>query len=292
MKKTIITLLAFFIIGNMDTSAQNRPNQYLADKKYYEVIDNWVMFHKSDTSYVYGFVYLDESAGFTIHFEGDFKIDRNGLFVKNNPLKNRILKERLSSESILFTVIPQEKIKELNLPEKPDWLDIYKIDKNTIQYLYSLGHAFNAAGESALAIEPLSKAYSKKPNYKGLGFELAYAFNATEEYEKAASVLGRAIKNDPKNFYLYRELGYAFCGLQKLEEAESVYQECLLLTDDNRVWCEVGINMVQAYYYADNKEKFEKWYKYTKQYADPKSEIYKYLELYRVEMDKRGLKSR
>ena len=287
MKKTIITLLVFFIIGNVDISAQNRSNEYLADKIYHEVIDNWVMFPKDNTSYFYGFVYLDETAGFTLHIEGEFKIDGNGLFVENKPLKNSIMKLRLSSESRLFAVMPKEKIKELNLPDEPDWLEIYRMDKNTIQYLYSLGYAFNAAGESTLALDPLLAAYSKEPDYKGLVFELAYAFNATGEYEKATSVLERAIKNDPKNFYLYRELGYTLCGLQRLEEAERVYQESLLLTDDNGQRSEVGINMVQAYYYADDKEKFEKWYKYTKQYADPKSEIYKYLELYKAEMDKR-----
>jgi len=289
MKKHFL-LLTIFILGNITLSAQNLLGQYSFEKKYFEVVDNWIMHPSSEQNndfiYSYGFIYFDEAAGFTFHFEGTFRINENGTFIKEKTFGN--VKIRLDIDWKLVEIIPKERLEDLNLQQEPEWLESYKKNNNTTDYLYRLGYAYNAVGGSAFALEPLYKAYSLEPTYNGLIFELVYALNATKQYEKAVPLLEQAIKLDSNEFYLYRELGYALSNLQRLEEADKVYKESLLLTTNSAQKSEVGINMVQAYYRFNNKEKFEEWYKLTKKYASPDSELYQYLELFKKEMDKQN----
>jgi hypothetical protein len=57
------------------------------DKQYFRAVDQWVAFPKSkaDTTFIYGFVYLDNHAGFTFNYEGKFQIKNeisSSVFIK------------------------------------------------------------------------------------------------------------------------------------------------------------------------------------------------------------------
>ena len=63
-----ITILGLILISNIGIS-QNNLTELKFDTKYFNAVDKWVAFPKKDTdsTYAYGFIYLDNQAGFTFN---------------------------------------------------------------------------------------------------------------------------------------------------------------------------------------------------------------------------------
>ena len=63
MKYVLSVLLLTITIG----FSQSNPQELSFDTKYYNAVDKWIAFPKkaTDTSYIFGFIYLDDTAGFT-----------------------------------------------------------------------------------------------------------------------------------------------------------------------------------------------------------------------------------
>ena len=246
---------------------------------YFDAVDKWVAFDKNDTdsSYIFGFIYIDEQAGFTFDYDSRFEITENGLKKLPSVLDNS-LKYRLSTNTAKVHILTDQELKQLNLPAQPEWLEHYKVNEKEISYLVHIGYQYNHVGASNNALIPLLEAYNKEPHFEGLEFELAYAYNATKNHEKAIEVLTKAIENQPKFFWYYRELGYAYCNLRNLEKAEKIYKKGISLSDDKNQKAEMAINMAQSYFNSKDKAKFNKWAKITKQYAEKGSQFDQYIE--------------
>lgn len=249
------------------------------DTKFYDAVDKWVAFDKNedDSTYIFGFIYIDEQAGFTFDYGSRFKIAQNNLEKLPNEMEGS-LKSRLSTNTANVHILSENEIKQLNLPYQPDWLKFYKTNENTVSYYKNIGFHYNAVGASKNAIEPLLKAYKIEPHYKGLEFELAYAYNATQNYEKTIEILDKAIKNDPENFWFLRELGFAYKNLGNLEKAEETYKKGISISTDKNQKAEMAVNMTQSYFQIKNKPKFEEWAKITKQYTDKGSQFDQYVD--------------
>ena len=249
------------------------------DKKFSDAVDKWVAFNKKedDSTYIYGFIYIDEQAGFTFDYASRFKINQNTLEKLPNEMESSI-KSRLSPNTANVHILTENEIKQLNLPNQPEWLKSYKTNENSVSYLKNIGFHFNAVGASKNAIEPLLKAYKIEPHYVGLEFELAYAYNATKNHDKAIEILNEAIKNDPKNFWFLRELGFAYKNLGNLEKAEETYKKGISLSSDKNQKAEMAVNMAQSYFQTKNKKKFEEWAKITKQYSEKGSQFDQYVD--------------
>lgn len=258
------------------------------DTKYYDAVDKWIAFPKkeADTTYTFGFIYIDEQAGFTFDYTSHFEKTENGL--KKLPRQFEAgLKSRLSRNTIDVAILSNEQIKQLELPKEPEWLAIYKEGSEKPEYLKNIGFHYNASGASNLALEPLLKAYGMEPHLKGLEFELAYAYNATGKFNKAIPVLEKAIENDPQIFWFYRELGFSYKNLGQIEKAEKIYRKGLELTKDKSQKAEIAVNMAQSYAQLKDEKRFKEWAKLTKKYSENGSRFEQYVDAWAKEFEEK-----
>ncbi|MEM6348205.1 MAG: hypothetical protein AAF927_30265 [Bacteroidota bacterium] len=272
--------LIFLLFPVICFAQEKQESELVFDKVYYECEDKWVAFPKADadTSYVLGFIYLDESAGFTFNLEKRFEILESGEYLAQEKITEASVKIRLGPQTSPLAIIEADKLSELGLPAVPEWLKFYKEIEDTVSSLVRRGYHYNHVGASSIAIPILEKAYKKEPQAEGLEFELAYAYNATEKYEMAIRVLREAIRNDDKNYFFFRELGYALIRVGQVEKAEEVYLKGIALSDDDFQKSEMAINMVQAYYQLNDYKKLKKWAKLTRKYAEKDSQYLEYLK--------------
>jgi tetratricopeptide (TPR) repeat protein len=297
-------LLSSFCFGQKEPVYVGRlvakPNgESYIETRFYEAVDRWVAFDV-DSAYMVGFIYMDEQAGFTFHFEAMYLKTKDGLKRKSGKLDGSIVKHRLGGNTPDVIMFLEKQVEELGLPKVPEWLHLYKKNENENSYLVGMGYSYNHVGASHKAIEPLLKVYNKEPHFKGLEFELAYAYNATGDFEKAIEVLNKAIKNEPKNFWFYRELGFSLLNQNKIDDAEKIYMKGIELSTKQEQQAEVAYNlstkkeqqaemaynMAYNYFKAKNKPKFEKWAKLTKQYAETNSEIHRRINYFQENWDK------
>ena len=253
------------------------------DKIYFECEDKYVAFplYDDETDYSFGFIYLDEQAGFTYQVIGDFKIDENGKYIADTSASAESnIKLRLEPNTKDVAIIPNEKVLEMGFPLTPYWLKFYKANENKVQSLIKRGYHFNHVGACNIALINLEEAYKIEPHAKGLEFEMSYAYNHLKEYDKAVAILEKAIENNPKDYFFYRELGFSYSKMEKLDEAEKVYKRGIKMSDDNAQKAEMAINMAQAYTLRKNEKKFKEWAKVVKKYADKDSDFVKMLARY------------
>lgn len=257
------------------------------DKKFTDAVDKWVAFNKNenDSTYIFGFIYIDEQAGFTFDYGSRF-IQKENTLEKLPKEMEGIIKSRLSTNTANVHILTDNELKQLNLPNQPDWLKHYKTNENTVSYYKNIGFHYNASGASQNAIEHLLKGYKIDPHFEGLEFELAYAYNATKQHEKAIEILNEAIKNDSQNFWFYRELGFAYKNLGNLNKAEEIYKKGISLSTNKNQKAEMAVNMAQSYFQTKNKLKFEEWSKITKQYTEKGSQLEQYLDYLYTNWDK------
>ncbi|MGB1314191.1 MAG: tetratricopeptide repeat protein [Bizionia paragorgiae] len=282
-----ITALGLLLIATIGFS-QNEQASLKFDTQYFNAVDKWVAFPKKDTdsTYAYGFIYLDNQAGFTFNYETQFQIKEHNL--KSIPKDATVgyAKYRLEPNTSLVAVLNKKQISDLKLPEQPEWLSIYKAGSNEVSYLKNEGFHFNHVGACHLALKPLLKAYGIQPHFDGLEFELAYAYNHLGQFKEAIPVLEKAIENNPKNFYFYRELGFSLVNLNNIEDAEKTYLIGIKKSDNDFEKSEMAVNMAQAYFKLKNKQKFDEWAQLTRLYAKKESRYVEYISLFEQNWDK------
>lgn len=274
-----ITILALILISNIGFT-QNNLTELKFDTKYFNAVDKWVAFPKKDTdsTYAYGFIYLDNQAGFTFNYETIFQIKEQKLLNIKRDSTIGFMKYRLEPNTSLVSVLTDYQISALNLPKQPEWLSTYKRNSEEVDYLKNEGYHYNHVGACEQALKPLLKAYEIEPHLKGLEFELAYAYNHLRQYENAIPIIERAIENDPKNFYFYRELGFSYANLNKIKDAERIYRKGIKMSDNDFEKSEMAVNMAQAYFKLKNKKKFDEWAELTRKYSKANSQYVKYIE--------------
>lgn len=281
-------LIVFLLLSNIGFS-QSDLAELNFDTKYYEAVDNWVAFPKkeTDSTFAYGFIYLDNQAGFTFNYEAKFQIKENGL--KNMPMDSTIgfMKYRLKPNTSLVSILTKEQISALNLPKQPKWLSVYKDNSNKVNYLKNEGYHYNHVGASNLALKPLLKAYKESPHFDGLEFELSFAYNALGKYIEAISVLEKAIENNPNNFYFYRELGFSYKYLNQIEDAEKTYLKGIKISDNDFEKSEMAVNMAQSYFELRNRKKFNEWANLTRKYGEKGSQYVQYIEHFEQKWDEK-----
>ncbi|MFC6998217.1 tetratricopeptide repeat protein [Rufibacter roseus] len=271
----LIILTTTFCLGQSDKAGLTFKT------KYYEAVDKWIAFPKKegDSTYTFGFIYLDDQAGFTFDYASKFIVGEKGLKALPREFQES-LKSRLAPNTANVAVLSSKQIGELGLPNQPEWLSNYKIGSETVPYLKNIGFHYNHVGASHLALAPLTQAYQTDPHYDGLEFELAYAYNALKMFDKAISVLKKAIANNPENSFFYRELGYAYRYSNQMDSAENAYMKGIEISKDDFQKSEMAVNMAQAYYLVRNKEKFNKWAKLTRKHAEKGSRYAQFIDIF------------
>jgi tetratricopeptide (TPR) repeat protein len=257
-------LLFFILTGITSLHAQDVLK---FDKRFVESEDRWVAFQKGkDSTYVYGFIYIDAQAGLTLNYEGNFRIADDGVFLPKK-LDSVNFKMRLEPNNVRVAWIPETKCKELQIDATPDWLQFYKTDTGSIERLYRWGFLYNAWDESEKALTYLERGQKINPKFKGLEFELAYAYNALGQFDKAVTVLQSAIETTPNNCLLYKELSFAEMHLGQLQKAGETCKKGLSVCSDKALKAEIAYNMAYQYYKRTDRENFRSWANETKKWA-------------------------
>ena len=283
MKKLFIICLSILFLTNANAQENN---ELKFETNFYDAVNKWVVLPKksTDTTYTYGFIYMDISAGITFHLGGSFFIDKNNKYIGEAQPAYQMIIKRLDNPNIVkMSILGDDKVKELNLTKEPDWLSSYKFSEDSVENLKQLGYHFNHVGACEKALLYLNKGYQKEPHHKGLEFETAYAHNHLGQYDKSIPILEKALKNDSKNYSFYRELGYAYSKLNKLDMAEKTYKKGISLSDSNFEKSEMAVNMAQGYFLIKNKAKFDEWAKITKTYAEKGSQYAQYIDFFEKE---------
>lgn len=251
MKKNIF----LFILLSLNLNAQSLK----FDKINTQCEDKWIANQMDkDSTYTFGFIYIDSEAGLTFNYEGSFKIDKKGKFnrIKEQPTS---LKQRLNPNRRALAEIPESKYKELNIQRVPDWLKVYKTDENTIERLFKWGFMYNGWEECGKALEYLEKAKKIDPNFKGLKVELAYSYNCLGRYNDAVEVLQEALKIQPNDAYINKELIFSQSKLNQIDVAESSFKKALKLCEDKTYNAENAFQIVQGYFINKDKLNFERF---------------------------------
>lgn len=256
---------------------------------FFECEDQWVYFKQSsdDSLYHYGFVFLDEQAGFTLNHEGEFKVLPSGRWEALPQDTSRNTKIRLSATHLRVALMSADKRLDLNLPPVPDWLELYKFDTGSVQSLIRRGYHYNHVGASHRALVELLTAYQVDPHAIGLAFELAYAHNHLENYAKAIEVIERSIRYNGNDAMLYRELAYALAGLGNMGQAEITSRAGIEVCNDNENRAEIAVHMATAWYNAGDTKKFKEWAQIVRQFAPADSPFLEHVANYESELEGR-----
>lgn len=283
-----ITILLLVLFSNFGFSQNNQASLNF-NTKYFNAVDKWVVFPKKDTdsTFAYGFIYLDNHAGFTFDYKNRLSIDGKRFVNIEKDSTVGFMKYRLAPNTSLVSVLNEKQISDLNLPEYPEWLSTYKDSSNYVGYLKNEGYHYNHVGASNLALKPLLKAYEIQPHFEGLEFELSYAYNALGKFKQAIVILDKAIKNNPKNFYFYRELGFSYKNLNRILEAEKTYKKGIKISNNDFEKSEMAVNMAQSYFELRNKEKFDEWAKLTRKFAKKGSRYANIIDLFEKKWDEK-----
>jgi tetratricopeptide (TPR) repeat protein len=234
------------------------------DKRFPDCINHWVIIQPKDTTYSFGFVYLDMTAGLTFDLAGSFSIKDTTFIV--DKIKNTSIKYRLISQknNVPVTILPDSLYKKLDIQATPDWFKFYKTDENSTQYLFTMGYTYNDWNECAKAVPFLEKAMQINPNFVSvngskLTAELAFSYNCLGEYDKTIPVLQTSLKNDSNDAYTYKELIYAQIHSGKISEAEETFDTAVNVCKNTEFNGENAYNILGFYFRKQDKKNFEKW---------------------------------
>jgi tetratricopeptide (TPR) repeat protein len=268
-------ILSFLILTFGITAAQS---QLKFDKRFIDAEDRWVILAPNkDSSYGYGFVYLDVQAGLTLNLEGKFTIDKDGKFIPEK-IQNAMMKYRLQPTRTLVAFVPENKFNELSITAIPEWLHVYKTDEQAPQRLYRLGFTYNAWNECDKALEYLEKLEKTDPSFKGLAVELSFSYNCLGKFDKAVEVLEKAVKSTADNCYLYKELTYAYQQKKDLNKAINAAESGIAHCEDKTMKAEIAYNMSYTYYTLKDKTSFSKWAQEARKWLTENDQLYKSLK--------------
>ena len=267
--KYILIILTFFT-----------ANIYAQDllhfnKKYVKCEDKWVAFEEDkDSSYAFGFIYIDSDAGLTLNYEGKFKIKETGEFIPEK-LDTTSIKIRLTPNNVQVAFIPESKFDELEIERIPEWLKFYKEDTTSIDRLYKWGFMYNGWGECEKALTYLKKAYKINSKYNGLSTELAYSYNCLGEYKKSIKLLKTVLDESPNDPYVNKELIYSYIKSNQLEKASESCKSAIENCSDTTYNAENCYNLLYTFYSKQDKKNFILWLDETKKWTSNNDELSK-----------------
>ena len=276
-------LILIFTLLTLKLSAQNNLK---FDKRFVESEDKWVAFQKDkDSSYVYGFIYIDAQAGLTLNYEGSFIIKSSGNFIPKK-LDSTNVKIRLNPNNVLVAFIPEEKFGELGIPAVPEWLKYYKTDTASAKRLYKWGYMYNGWNECAKALPYLLKAKEIDPKYEGLNVEIAFSYNCLKEFDKAEQILEEELKINPTNAYVNKEYIYTISKTKYIEKATNQFLKSVETIKDKTYNAENCFNILQYFYNNKDVKNFNIWYIELLKWPNENTMIIEYSNKMNIELNK------
>ncbi|RZN83243.1 MAG: hypothetical protein EVB11_05895 [Winogradskyella sp.] len=286
MKLLNITILLFAFT----LSAQNDSIPLLKfETEFYKGTDRWVAFPKSTKNelYPFGIIYIDQTAGFTFEYVGNFKIENQRLInLDTSTVRTSSMKHRLQSNTRNLHVFTDNEIEELGLEPTSKWIETYKWNAETPKYKVDIASFYNAVGGSKIALPILEGLYSNGSKDKKLLFELSYAYNALKDYSNARDILLKSIKEYPDDELFYKELSYAYIYLEELSKSEKTYTDYIKNTKERRYQAEMAYNLTYSFFANKNIEKFNEWASITSKIPKANQVFSKNIELMKKELEK------
>lgn len=257
----------FFIFFILLTSTVQGQSVLTFDKRFVESEDKWVAIQKGkDSTFMYGFIYIDAQAGLTLNYEGHFRISDNGTFIPKK-FDSANFKIRIQPNNVRVAFIPESKFAELQIPAIPDWLKYYRTNTASIERLYNWGYMYNGWNECAKALTYLEKAQKINPQFKGLSVELAFSYNCLSQFDKAIAVLQSAIQVNPTDAYINKELVFAQIKSGQLDKASESCKKAIAVCTDKTYNGEDCYNLLHNYYERKDKKNFNLWLTETKKWT-------------------------
>jgi tetratricopeptide (TPR) repeat protein len=265
--KYFLSLLTFF------STTLQAQNILKFDSRFVQSEDKWVAFQMDkDSSYAYGFIYIDAQAGLTLNYEGNFKISQAGNFIPKK-LDSTNMKVRLQPNNVRVAFIPESKFEELQITAVPEWLKYYKTDTATVERLYRWGYLYNGWGECAKALTYLERAEKVNPKFKGLYVELAFSYNCLNQFNKAILVLQTTLETNPTDAYVNKEIIYAQIKSGELNKASESCKRAITVCTDKSYNGENCYNLLYEYYVKKDKTNFNLWLAQTKKWTSANADL-------------------
>ena len=268
--------LVLLLLG---TTALHAQPSLQFNKRVAECEDRWVVYPQSkDSSYPFGFIYMDAQAGLTLNYEGSFRVGPDGKCVATR-LEKAMMKYRLQPNNLRVALLPEDRFAELQVEARPDWLKFYKHDTTSANHFYRWGYLYNGLDECATGLSYLEKARQMDPDLKGLAVELAFSYNCLEQYGKAITVLEGAIAANPNDAYVHKELIYALIKSGQPDKALSQCRKTLETLADTTYHAENCYNLLASFYEKKDKASFSAWLETTRKWTANNERLKKNVEL-------------
>jgi tetratricopeptide (TPR) repeat protein len=256
------------------------------DKRFVECEDKWVVFKiNEDSTYTFGFIYIDEQAGLTLNREGNFKIKIDNS-LKVEKLKEASIKIRLQANNTKVALLPSNTFKELQIEARPKWLKFYKTDTTSVKRLYKWGYMYNGWNECSKALSYLTKAKKIDPKFEGLNVELAFSYNCLKEFGKAEQILDEELKLKPTDAYVNKEYIYAISKTENIEKAIKQYLKSLETVKEKNYNAENCFNILQFFYNKKDKKNFNIWYEELNKCSNDNKMITEYANNMKTDINK------
>lgn len=254
------------------------------DNRFIESLEKWVAFAPDSTgTHPFGFIFLDEMAGLTLHYTGTFTIDKTGTYHPELMAPTKVARIRLPKNETKVAHLPDNKLRELKVAAQPDWL--VRGDETEAGFYYNRGYLHNAWGECQKALDFLEKADKLDPKYPRLAVELAYSYNCLERYADALKVLERALKESPDDSYVTKEYIYSLARSKQPDKAKTVYKKSLD-KQQTQYQAENAYNILLGYLLLKDKPGFNNWLAETNSLYSKNPQLKQAVEMMVAEMQK------
>ena len=259
------------------------------DKRNIQCEDKWIAYQMDkDSSYTFGFIYIDSKAGLSFNYEGKFKIEKNGTFnklINEDEKEVGFKKSKIQPNRIAIAEIPEEKFKELHIEKIPNWLKACKTEENSVDRLYCWGYMYNSWNECEKALLYLKKADKINPKFKGLQTELGFSYNALGKFDEAEFTLKKAINDNPEDCYALKELAYTYTKLMNFEKVAETYLIMINCTEHNFIQ-ETAHNLAYEYFKIKDTINFIKWKTEAEKWSNSENKYTKNLNYMQAELQK------
>lgn len=98
--------------------------------------------------------------------------------------------------------------------------------------LYNIGISFGQAGETALAIKYLEKAFKENPQNEIVLYELGYYCDKDSRFEESIEYYDKYLNIDPFNHSVWYNIGITYNRMGMFEKAIEAYDYSLVLNED------------------------------------------------------------
>lgn len=281
MKKLLLTVLLLQIVNTLFAQSGIDTSLHF-NQRYTQCERRWVVIPKKDTaqSYMFGFVYIDEQAGFSFRLKGNFKVDKSGHYIADTSITaNTSLTYRIAPTFKNIALLPASRFAELNIEPQPGWIKGYYHYTDTLAHNFRWGFFYNDAGQCDTALVYLNKVYQKHPHYARLEFEMIFAHNVLGDYNGAIKIIQAALDADPTNVLFYRELGYAYMKQKSFDKSISAYKTGISMctAGETETKSEMAINLAGVYKVSGDEANFKVWGAQAKSWAKPGTELYNFI---------------